>query len=308
MTIIEDQKNLRRIVENAIRWFGFAPEHNLSWFLAYADHTQEPVVVEWPDHSVELAYKSDNDWYTFSEPLAQLESRGQRVVELVSYILKIYPNVEKVVTEARENTKQQITENLPKDLRIVDHVEDDKNNYVLTWPVMDMKKFDFALPGGHFKYLRNAKNKFYREHAVEMKSVKDVAKQDLIGVMERWVPIAKTREAELLHEEPYINLIKTGFSGLTTARAMIVDNQVVGFNAGWEIPNSDNFYAGVGIHDYSIQDLGLMLYFEDLEWIKNAGYSIVDMGGVGEGNPLKFKNQFQPDSWYKTYVFTIVRK
>lgn len=309
MKIIEDPKIFMPLAEKAVEKFGFAPEHNLGWFLSYVDKTQKPVIVCWEETGeVELVHKSDKDWYTFSEPLASAKNRGQRVVELAGLVFETYPEVERVVTEGREDTRMQIIETLSSNLRIIDHTEDSENNYIITWPVMNMEKFDPALPGGHFKYLRNAKSKFYREHKVEIKNAKDVSKQDLGGVVDRWVSFSRAKELELMHEEPFYNLIETGFGGLTTARAMIVDGIVVGFNAGWDVPNSSDFYAGVGIHDYSIPDLGLMLYLEDLEWIKRAGYPFADMGGVDEGNPLKFKNQFLPESWYKTYVFTIVRK
>lgn len=308
MKIIEDPKIFRLLVEEAIKRYGFAPEHNLVWWMSYIDHTQKPVAVVWDDGAVELAHQSKKDWYTFSEPVAPPESRGQRVVELAEFVFKNYPDVEKVVTEAQEGTRQQIIGSLQEGLRIVDHTEDSDNNYVLTWPVMNMEKFDPALPGGHFKYLRNAKSKFYREHKVEIKAANDLRRSDLRKVVERWVLIEKERGVEMMHEQPYYNLINAGFSSFTTARVMIVDGVVVGFNAGYEMPNSNAFYPPVGIHDYSIPDLGLMLYLEDLEWIKRAGYPLADMGGVEEGNPLNFKNQFLPESWYKTYVFTIVLK
>lgn len=305
MILIEDIENNHSQIQKAIDKFGFAPEHNFGWFRAYTGCNQKPVAVVWPDGEMVLAYKTNKDWYTFSEPLAEEGNRGQKVIELAGFVFKTYPGVEKIVTEAREDTRQQIIDSLPSNLKTTDDSEDD---YILTWPVMNMDKFDPTLPGSHFKSLRNAKSKFYRDHKVEIKNISDVDKQDLIGVVDCWVPIAKKREGDFVHEEPFYNIIESGFRGLSAARVMIVDGQVVGFNAGWKMPNSEIFYAAVGIHDYSIQDLGLMLYLEDLEWIKATGYKVADMGGVEEGNPLNFKNQFLPESWYKTYVFSIIKK
>lgn len=306
MTIIEDPQIFRPLVEMAIDKFGFAPEHNLEWFIAYADHKQKPVVAMWPNGEAVLVYQEEKAWYTFSEPLAPVADRGRRVTELADLIFKTYPHVEKVITEAREDTRQQIINSLSDELRMI---EDSDDCYILTWPVMNMQKFDPLLPGGHFKSLRNAKSKFYRDHKVEIKNISDISKQDLKNLVDRWVPIATLKtEAEFMHPEPYYNIIEMDFSGITTARAMIVDDLIVGLNGGWEIPNSDAFYAAIGIHDYSAPDLGLMLYLEDLEWLKANGYKTVDMGGVEEGNPLNFKNQFLPESWYKTYVFSIIKK
>ena len=60
----------------------------------------------------------------------------------------------------------------------------------------------------------------------------------------------------------------------------------------------------IGIHDYSLTDLGLMLWLEDLEWIKNASYKELDMQG-SEGGGLKFKMQFNPTIERKTDTFCI---
>ena len=308
MQIIEDQKIFEPLVRKAINKYGFAPDHNFGWFVVYVDRAQKPVVALWDNGEIELAHKADKDWYTFSEPLAKERNRGQKVAELASFVLKNYSDVEKVITEALEDTRQEVIDHLSDNLRIIDHTEDSENNYMITWPVMNMEKFNPALPGGHFKYLRNARSKFYRNQKIEIREATEVSKKDLHDLIDRWVVVAKQKEVELIHEEPYHNLIANDFRGLDAARVMIADGKIVGLNGGWDIPNSKTFYAAIGIHDYSLPDLGLMLYLEDLEWIKKAGYLEADMGGVDEGSPLNFKNQFLPDHWYKSYVFTIVRK
>jgi len=90
------------------------------------------------------------------------------------------------------------------------------------------------------------------------------------------------------------------------ARKALVDGRPVGFNAGWETPNnSSEWSASIGIHDYSVHDLGVALMYEDLVWIKNAGYKTCDLEG-SDASALHFKTQFF-DSFttYKTYTFYV---
>lgn len=299
MTFHEDISAVRKEIEAAIKKYGFAPEHNVDCFLYASESYQKPIFINWPDGTGLLTHKEDKDWYTFSEPIAPTNLRGQRVVEFSASALN-QSGIKKVVTESRVDTRKEILKSLPSIYKAR------SINYTLNWPVMNMEKFDPTLPGGHFKSLRNAKNKFYKEHEVEVKEAKSIKKELLHEAVNIWVKLRKHSDRAYKHS--YINAINAGFVGLKSARAMIVDGKPVGFNAGWDIPNSNMYYAGIGIHDYSVQDLGLMLYLEDLEWIKKAGYKIADMGGVEKGGPLNFKSQFLPESWYKTFVFSIVKK
>ena len=166
-----------------------------------------------------------------------------------------------------------------------------------------MEKFDLELPGKHFKSVRNAKNKFYKEHLVEMISAISVNKQDLHNIVDRWHKQRLFSKIPELYPGRYHNLINADFTGTDSARVMLVDKKTVGFNAGWKTTNNEiEWSACVGIHDFSIKDLGVALLLEDLEWIKKSGYKTCDLGG-SEPNALKFKMQFLPEKTYKTYTF-----
>ncbi len=172
---------------------------------------------------------------------------------------------------------------------------------------MNMKKYDPLLPGKHFKSIRNAKNKFYNEHKISIENTINVPEESLYKIVNGWR--SKREHGDHAYYYRYQLMIKRGFWGMKTARVLIADGIPVGFNAGWEISNRPKeFYAAVGIHDYSLRDLGLILYLEDLEWIKNNGYKAANMGGIEEGGGLDFKNQFLPESSYKTYTFSIVKR
>jgi hypothetical protein len=106
----------------------------------------------------------------------------------------------------------------------------------------------------------------------------------------------------------YHAIIDGKFAGTRSARAFVVDGQIAGLNAGWDMPGKPGYYYGaIGLHDYSFKDLGQVLFLEDVLWIKDARYTYVDMAG-GEKALTGFKNQFLPEFSYKTFVFSIVKK
>lgn len=299
MTFHEDIESIREKIELSIRQYGYAPEHNIDHFLSTSESRQKPIFISWPDGTGLMTHKEKKEWYTFSEPVAPPNLRAKRVIEFTQFILD-KPSIKKVVIESRVETRKEILDTLPPTLKAL------SINYTLNWPIMNMEKFNPQLPGSHFKSLRNAKNKFYRDYKVEIKEATDVPKKELHEVVEIW--IKKRTHRDMPHSQIFHNMIDSKFIGCQSARAIMANGKSVGFNAGWPIPNSDQYYGAVGIFDYTIKDLGALLYLEDLEWIKNAGYKTADMGGVEKGGPLNFKNQFLPESWYKTFIFSIVKK
>ena len=183
----------------------------------------------------------------------------------------------------------------------------DKIDYSLDWPVLNMELFDLALPGGRFKDIRNARSKFNREHKIEVVDFEKKHSESLHEVVNKWKEALKEEE-KYVFDFWYHNAIDNCFRGFKTARILIVDGKPVGFNAGYEVVNNLQRFAGIiGIHDYSLTDLGLMLWLEDLEWIKNAGYKELDMQG-SEGGGLKFKMQFRPVIERRTDTFLIQKK
>jgi hypothetical protein len=294
MEFIEDVRNYKP-ARDIISKYGFAAEHNLDWYLYEESPKKKAILATWGDERALLAYREEKYWTILGEPIAPQEMRADMIIEFAKAVLN--ENQPTIDIELISTTREDLLTKLPENIKAR------KVNYVLTWPVMNMEKYDPLLPGGHFKSIRNAKNKFLKEHSFEVVSADTVEKEILHNLIKVWI---KDRVAnDRVYPNCYHNCIDGGFEGLSTARALIVDGKPCGLNAGFEIPNSDKGYYGcIGIHDYSFRDLGLMLYIEDLEWLKKAGYKKADMGG-GEENLTKFKNQFLPESWYETFVFSI---
>ncbi len=300
MEFLPDIEYDRKTIENTINKFGFAPEHNADWFVYYAAPGQKPIFIRWPDRTGLFTHRSETEWNIFSEPLAPQKERGKKIAEFIKSALS--EEIKKINIEARIDTKKSILEALDASFSAK------RDDYSLVWPIMNMKKFDSGLPGGHFKSLRNAVNKFYKEHAIEISDARETPTDKLHSIVEKWFKTLKEKDVENILDHTYHNMIDAKFKGIKDIRAMKVDGKIVGLNGGWEIVNSDSYYAAVGIHDYSLHDLGLILYLEDLKYIKSAGYKTADMGGVEEGGPLNFKNQFLPESSYKTLVFSVIKK
>jgi hypothetical protein len=298
MQLLHEVEKKRDIVQASIDTYGYAPEHNFDWYVYNTEPNQTAIVALWPDGTLLLTNKEKKEWYVFSEPVMPVRDAGTHIVEFASRAFED-TEIKKIVFELRVETRKTLLDALPKTLRAC------AINYSLVWPIMNMKSFDLALPGGHWKHIRNARNAFYRDHSVEVVPVQSREKEELHSLIDAW---KETRQA---HDRAYTHafhrLIDGLFCGTSEARAFIVDGKLRGINAGWKIPNSDFYYGSVGIHDYSQRDLGLLLYLEDLVWLKERGYLTVDMGG-GEGALTIFKNQFLPERWYKTFVFSIVRR
>lgn len=290
----------RPLIEKAIQEFGYAPEHNYDWYRFCTEDDEKNILVM-DDYGNGLFTMVDKhgEFRVFSSPIA---APARRTPILIEYLEQIFQtlDVKKVWLELETPLRKEFLTALPS------HFKSNVINYTLTWPIMDMKIFDPALPGGHYKSLRKEKHKFYRNHIVTVVDAKKFEdKNSLYEIIDVWKKKRKHHDRAWCTE--YNNMIKGNFEGMATARVFIVDGEAVGINAGWMIPNSSRFYGAIGLHNYSAPDLGAMLYLEDLEWLKSHGYGEVDMGG-GEKALTAFKNFFLPTSFYKTNVFSVVKK
>ena len=299
MNIVPFAAELRPTVEESIRLYGHAPEHNVWWFEYITEKEQRPFFISWNDGTGLLAHREKTKWYVMSEPISPLERAADLICEFVLEALADQ-EIEKVVFELETKTRRALLHCLPQTLKAR------SINYTLTVPVTNMKSLDSSLSGKRWKSIRNARNTFYRENDVCKTDAGAVSKDALHKIVRSWEERRSGRDHSF--GARYHALVDNNFKGTRFSRALVVNGIPVGFNAGWEIPNRDGYYYGaVGLHDYSLNDLGALLYLEDLLWIKGAGYVYADMGG-GERALTHFKNQFFPEYWYKTHVFSIVKR
>jgi len=296
MKIYENIKAERDRVLACINKFGWTSDHNLDWFLIALNRPDgKPAFAEFKDGTGVLFHSYLGEWQIWSDPLCDKNVRANKITEFVKF--GFGENIDKIWCNYISDTVYPLLKN--KNELVLDKID-----YSLDWPVLNMEQFDLALPGGHFKDIRNARNKFNREHKMEVITFEKNYSYHLHDIVNNWKKTLKEKE-KYIYDFWYHNAIDKGFRGFKTVRILIVDGKPVGFNAGYEVVNSPGRFAGViGIHDYSLTDLGLILWLEDLEWIKNADYKELDMQG-SEGGGLEFKMQFNPVIERKTDTFSI---
>jgi len=300
MKIIENPLNQRELVERCIKRYGHTSDHNLDWFVCgITAKDGKAVFIEWPDGSGLLTHRYGKEWRIWSNPLSLESAMVDRIAE---FALKIFEDksIEKVWCDF-------IDDNIRPALVKMSKFKVNDIYYSLLWPVIDMTFYDPKLPGGRLKDLRHARNKFYREHKVAVKPAQSINKEDLHNIVQRWKNNRKNKDEET-YDLWYHCAIDKDFRGFKTARAVMVDGLPVALNAGYEVVNKEERFAGiVGLHDYSSQDLGTIIYLEDLDWIKNAGYKEADMQGSEEDHGLRFKMRFKSTIERKTDTFSIKR-
>ncbi|MDP3725096.1 MAG: GNAT family N-acetyltransferase [Nanoarchaeota archaeon] len=307
MKFFRNTADVEDLIRKTIATYGSAPEHNYYWYeycggiAEFEDantDNQKNVFVLWPDGSGLLTKENSKEFFIFSEPLAPLE---KRIAILNEYLREVLESgkAEKVTLELETAEHLELVRSLAEELKAL------PVSYILTTPIMDLAKFDPELPGKKFKYIRKAEHKFKREHEIEITDAKQTPKKELHALIDRWKEERKGKDRAV--ETEYRNIIEGEWRGTDHAHVFMIDGVVRGLNAGWRIPNKNRYYAAIGVHDYSLPDFGTLLYLEDLRWMKRQGHREADMGG-GEETLTEFKNKFGPSRWYKTEIFTIVKK
>ena len=299
MNFYENIEAERERIQRCISKYGHTSDHNLDWYSdSIIEVEAETVFVEFDDGTGLLTHRDSDKWRIWSDPLSQESDMADRIGEFAVGVFKD----EKIKEVWCDDVSDKIYPELKKNqsLKLNDPY------YHLFWPVLDMAKYNPALPGGHFKETRNAKNKFYREHKLDVVKTSDLSKENLLKIVDDWFKEVSKKQKEDVYDLRYRLLIKNNFRGFTTARVLVADGKPVGFNAGYEVVNRPGRFAGViGIHDYSIKDLGTILWLEDLGWIKNSGYKELDMQGNEYEWELKQKTQFGAVIERKTDTFSI---
>ena len=159
---------------------------------------------------------------------------------------------------------------------------------------------------GKLKKLRNVKNHFLKLHDVDIIPSKEIKKEKLDMVVHQWRKNRPKIERNY-YTEMYLNFIKNDFEGTDIARSLVVDKEPCTITAGWKIPNSKNYYSGIGLYNYKYSGLGEVANIDDLTQIKRKKFLFADFGDSTE-SLLNFKKKFGPEYFYKTYWFHITRR
>ena len=320
MRFLENIEAERERIQKCISKYGWTSDHNLDWYIdSIIDSDAKPIFVEFDDGTGILTHKYEDKWRIWSDPLSETTTAVKKISEFAKFVLAedINPALKDGISSiakkqsilkcgVKEVWCDDVSDNIYPELKKDSSLKLNDIYYNLFWPVLDMDKYDLILPGGHFKEIRNSRNKFYREHKVEILKTNELSKKDLLKIVDDWVNKMTKKQKGDVYDLKYRNAVLNGFKAFLTSRVMVVDGRSVGFNAGYEVPNMPERFTGIiGIHDYSFKDLGTILWLEDLEWIKkNTNYKVYDMQGSDDGG-LKQKLKFGAVIERKTDTFSI---
>lgn len=293
------EKNFEDIARKAIEKHGNCEEHNYEHFISLGTSAKQLVFISFDNDMGILALKSKTGkvWYMIREVLAPKEQKTKLFLEFADYVLNKL-NMERLEVELDKDSRKELKNNLSKvNLRPC------ALNFYLEWPLFNMETWNGdIMPGKDWKKLRNIKNKFYKEHKVEVKQPKDIDKEELKRIVIEW---KKERKADdFAYHREYLHTIDNDFKGFDEVRVLIVDDKPCAITAGWKVPNSDQYYSAFGVLDYSFDRLGEIANLDDLTHLKDKGYKTVNFGG-SDDELLDFKKKFKPDSIYNTYTYSI---
>lgn len=300
MNIIEYIRGAEEKIVVSIEKYGRLAQHRYHYYLNYGREKEKSVFIDADGQKGILAYRQNNVWRILTDPLAPTEEKKRILIEALDWLF--------ISRKARKIILEDITEELRKDIA----AEKSKvwralaTTDMLSWPIVNLEKWDVGLGGGRWKRLRNTQNKFFRKNKVEIRNAVEADKSDLKKLVLRW---KKQRSGEgRAHYWPYLKFIENDFDGCDMARVIAVNGEAVSFYGGWTVPNRRrDYYSAIGVYDYDFNGLGEISYLTELAALKERGYQRVDLGGSGAAL-LAFKMKFHPTEIYRTHTFSVLRR
>jgi hypothetical protein len=299
MDIIDNFGSNKKEIMSYIEKYGSCREHNY-WFF----YNQENGYVKnyfFKDNDVGIIsnrYKSGT-WELIGDFLGTEKKKLELFEDFLNHALskdkklfvfvpeKLHDDVNKIILKS---SKYKITQ----------------DPLIYFTPVFNMEKWDENLEGSKWKKLRNVKNHFLKLHKVEIIPCKEIGKKKLDNVVHRWRK-SRPKVERTYYTDMYLNFIKNDFEGTDIARSVVVDGEPCTITAGWHVPNSKNYYSGIGLYNYRHRGLGEIANIDDLTQIKKRNFEFADFGDSTE-SLLQFKKKLRPESFYKTYWFHVVKK
>lgn len=300
MKTIQDIENNKSKIIKSINRFGFLPEHNYYHYLCKQTPYKRCIFFDFGRNRgvMSVFNKKNNVWYATNGILAPQN-------EIIDIFMKFADNVmakkksKKIVVEADESFKSDVFK------RLKNSKYKASMNYSLYWPVYNVGKWDEKLGGKQWKKFRNIRNRFYNNLLIEVKDPRKSGKNTLKSILFSWLKRRHPRDR--VDYSYYLNLIENNFKGFGMVRGISINKELCSISAGWEIPNSNDFYLGIGIFNYKHKDMGDFINLEDMIYLKKLGYRHIDLGGSDKAI-LNFKMKFKPEKIYKTCIFSIAMK
>lgn len=296
---LEDLVASEHTIRTSLANFGFAPEHAYDSFVDAAEEGWfGSYFINDAGHGVMAYYiKKDNEWTVLCDPVAPESGRAEILASFLHFAL-VTLQAGAVYVQCLSQTRKILTKLVPSSILLR------RTSEKLFWPVLDLKTYDPTLADPRMKPLRNVRNRFTREHSLELSLPAAVPKDSLHVVVDLW---KKNRPAKhRAYAAEYHTLIDEEFRGTEEALVFVVDGKPEAISAGWPIPNSEGFYHSIALHTYAHWGLGEMLMLKSLEDLRKTKYEFVNLGG-SDANLLAFKKKFGNTEIYTTEYFSVVR-
>lgn len=296
---LDDLSASEQTIRNCIASFGFAPEHTYESFVDSAEEGWSSFFfMNDAGHGL-MAYRieKDNEWMVLADSVAPAPGRAQMLSSFLAYAL-LEAMAEAVYVQCLSETRKELVQLAHPDIRLR------RTSEKFIWPVLDLKTYDPTLSEPRMKPLRNVRNRFSREHTLELVAPASQPVEPLHAVVDLW---KKNRPAKhRAYAAEYHTLIDEKFRGTEGALVFLVDGKAEAITASWPIPNSRGLYHSVALHTYAHWGLGEILMLKSLEYMKQSAYDFVNLGGSDE-NLLAFKQKFGNTTTYTTEYFSVIR-
>ena len=296
---LDDLAASERIIRTCIESFGFAPEHTYESFVDSAEEGWSSAFFMNDAGNGLMAYhiEKDDEWMVLVDAVAPSLSRAQMFSSFLSYAL-IESKAEAVYVQCLSETRKELVTLADPALRLR------RTSEKFMWPVLDLKTYDPSLADPRMKPLRNVRNRFSREHTLDVVLHASLPKEPLHTIVDLW---KKNRPAKhRAYAAEYHTLIDEDFRGTEGALVFVVDGKPEAISASWPIPNSRGLYHSIALHTYAYWGLGEILMLKSLERMEQSQYDFVNLGG-SDANLLAFKQKFGNTETYTTEYFSVVR-
>ncbi len=291
--------NNKELVEQIISTHGYAPEHNYWYMVNMKDESSEVLLWETEGKGIVFLKHDDNDFELISDILAPKQEQVDLFIKFLDYIHENYKVDEVLVTFVSKYRNDLIN-------KVGNRYQVKAPRRTFTTPVYNIKKWDPNLSGKDWKKMRNIKNSFIKNHKPKITGPANFTKQQLFQLIDKW---AEQDTSEIKNEwtKCFKNFIKHDFKGCDIVRIISVEGIPCSITAGWRIPNTNNYYSAIGVHNYKYKYLGETAYLDDFACIKLLKVDYVDMGGSDSKKNLNFKLKFKPESLYTSYFMSVVK-
>ena len=289
----------QELVEDIISKHGYAPEHNYWYMVNMGDESSEVLLWELNGNGIVFLKHDDGDIELISDILSPKQEQVDLFIKFLDFVHENYKVDEVLVTFDSKYRNDLIN-------KVSDKYKVKAPRRTFTAPIFNMKNWDPNLGGKNWKKMRNMRNQFIKNHKPKITGPGPYTKQQLNQLIDQWAEL-DTSEIKNEWTKCFKNFVKNDFKGCEIVRIISVDNKPCSITAGWRIPNTNNYYSAIGVHNYKYKYLGETAYLDDFACIKLLKVDYVDMGGSDSKANLNFKLKFKPESLYTSYFMSVVK-